>query len=406
MLGVEGFSSIRCCFTATDFDDALIEINAILRDPKKRNLEQAYKLAYRCLVETSHRKPDKQLSFLLADMIWRYAREYHEENALAAKQMLLVALNMHLFAIGMLDDCINMREFNSLEDLRKQSEAKPNLFAFMEHIAATTDPSHCATTALKSTFMQAYPERRLLSLAETLRWLGQAYKNLDAFKKISAENENRFANLFGASEALFLLVGTEESKLELADLYYEAWPFMHQRLHPNDVAGACALYDKALSSNPSNEMHARVANRRFLALFAEGKEEDALKHIRKAITMAETLQDTEQNRFLLANLYFNYSCALLRPNNFDLEQAEIHLTRAVRYAAQSRARGRDHIYFAIYDMRIAEFKMARGEFAEAKAASERALETLKKYPHSQQPHIFKCEALLSLIGKMANLTST
>lgn len=392
---LKALGSIKCCFTANDFDDALIDIDAILRDlgptrdwslaplelnDKRVKLEAAFALALLCLTEAGSSRPDKQLIFLFADILMKYAVSIHEENYFAAKQVLLASLNLHFYSIGLIDECTDMRAFASLQDLSKQADVKSSLFNVMEHIAATTDPSRCATAALKSSFVQSYPERRLISLAQTFRYLGHCFHNLDSHKHICKENDRLFNNLFQSCEALLFLVDNNESKRELADLYSET-----------------TLCDKALHYDSSNEMKVRIANNQFQTLFSTGNEEEAIKEIDKAITMAETLNDSEQNRFLLANLHYNLAFARLSPGSFDAEQAEINFNRAARYASQSRERGRDHILFAVYDMRIAEFKMAKGELREAKIATERALDTLMKYPRSQQPHIFKAQALQAMI---------
>lgn len=414
-IGLRAISPFNCCFTTNDFDDAIVDIEMLLTDVSKDaytsipaaeleqkilKLEQGYSLAMRCLAELGNKKSDFQLTSLIADILSTYGRLNFETDVFAAKQILLASLSYHLYAIGLTDQGVDLEPFSSLKDLKEQCSTKAYLFDSIEHLAETTDPNSCLVAALKETFIQPFSQKRLMNFAQTLRWLGHSYQHLDTHKNISIKHEQLFANLFHASEGLFLLIDSPAVKEQLADLYYEAWPFMHQRLHPQDAAGIYNLYNKALALNASPEMQARVANKRFLTLFLANQHDEAVKQIKKAIALAETVDDTESNRFLLANLYFNYACALLNPKYFDIEQAEIHFNRASRFATQSRDKGRDHIHFAIYDMRIAEFRLAKGELDAAKSAANRAYNTLNKFPHNQQPHILKAEALLSLINKI------
>lgn len=411
---LEALNPWNSCFTVTDFEDALVDINSILKKidlaskdtshspshaQTKQMLETAFSLTASCLNATRKQKPDTELTFLLAEILRHYASLCYHENYFSAKQLLLVSFNLHLYSIGIFNECIDIRDYMSLENLRHQSEIKPNLFTTMEESVLTTSMDRCMTLAYTSSFAQYSPKNKLYCIAETARWLGHCYQHLDQTTQLSTENELRFSNLFVLSESLHLLADNEESKACLADLYYQAWPFMYKRKNPEDFKGACQLYEKALYYDPSKEMQAKVANQRFLILFDHKQKSEALSQISKAILAAETLEDSDEHRLLLASLYDNYASYLMDPDALNLEHAEINLARTSKYAAQSRANGKDYLQFAFYDLRFAEFKFVSGEFKAAKELVERALTTIRKHPHSQAPHLVKAEAFRSLIDK-------
>lgn len=417
---LEALNPWNSCFTSTDFEDALIDLHAILNqidsaskdgmveghlssEEKKALLENAFNLASLCSKAAGKQKPDKQLCFLLADILRQYALVCYEENYFATKQILVLALNLHLYCIGIFNECLPIDDFSSLEDLKKQCEAKPTLFSAMERSIASTSGDRCLTLAHTSSFLEPSPKKKLYSLAETARWLGQCYQNLDQDKLNRADSDLRFSQLFELSESLHLLIDDENSKHCLADLYYQAWPFMHLRKKPLEVNEACQLYEKALFYDGSQEMQARIANGRFLILFSHERKKEALPFIQKALSLAERLNDSDKHRLLLANIYYNYSRYLMDPEALDLEQAEVFLSKACNYAAKCRAEGKDHLQFALYDLQFAEFKFVMGEFQTADEIVERSLITLQKQPQSQHPYLFHAEALKSLISKTKNL---
>lgn len=412
---LEALNPWNSCFTVTDFDDALIDIHSILNTidldskdnidhsismyEKKQMLENAFTLTVKCLKATSTQKPDKQLTFLAAEVLRQHASICYKENYFAAKQIFLAAFNLHLYSIGISNDCIDICDYSSLHDLTKQGKNHNTLFSSLEESILTTNIERCITLAHTTSFAQAASQNRLQCLAETARWLGHCYQHLDQTVALNPENDLRFAQLFGLSESLLLLVDKEESKRSLADLYYQAWPFMYLRKHPEDVSGACRLYEQALHYDSSKEMQARISNQRFLLLFSHGRHTEALPYLLKAIFLAETLNDHDDNRFLLASLYDNYANYLMTPETLDLEQAEIYLSRSSKYVAQLKASGKDHLDFTIYERHLAEFKVLQGEFKSAKDMIECTIEKLKNHSYCQQTHAFKAEALKAFINK-------
>ena len=146
---------------------------------KDKIVEQAYQLALSCLqLSAKKQKPDRQLCFLFADLLLQFGQVCFEESFLMSKQIFLAALNMHLYAIGLLNECIDMREFNSLEDLKKKGETLPRLFNNLEEWIVTTHSDHCMAAAYTDTFAQNEPKRRLFNFSQIVYWLGCCYQNV------------------------------------------------------------------------------------------------------------------------------------------------------------------------------------------------------------------------------------
>lgn len=405
-----GLSSLF--FTTADFDDALLTMDGILKmyetrkgdsilvqDPaeSKAMLERVYKQAMTCLSLCGARKPDKQLIFLLGDTIREYGHLCYQENFFIGKQIFLVAFQLQLYAMEFVNDCLDLKGFSSLEELTKHAKGKPNLFAAVEELILSMNIEACIAAAFMSTFAQSYPSRRLFNLADTIRWLGHCYQHIDKYQDLQPVNDLRYRQLFTLSEGIFLLMDDEKGRKELGDLYFQASPYMHQRQKGEDAQGICALYNKALACDDSPEMQVRVANMRFLTLFKAQQREEALYYLQQALAGIKKLPDTEQNRFLTANVHSNYAAYYMDPQTVDLEQAQMHLDHALKYAEKCRSVGEDRFYFAFYDMRAAELKLALGDYVQSKKYIDKAIATLNKNPESQRLYIGKAEALQSII---------
>src|SRR5262249_24566510 len=158
--------------------------------------ENAYEKAIKCLYLSGKSKPDRQLSFLIADILRHYGQSWENLGFFCSKQMLLAALNLHLYAIGILEECIDMTEFPSIEKLKLQCLVNPPFFALMERLILSIDINRSVTMAHVNPLPQSSPSRRLLSLAETARWLGHCYQHLDEYLPLLHENNRRFHQLF------------------------------------------------------------------------------------------------------------------------------------------------------------------------------------------------------------------
>lgn len=407
----------RCFFTTADLEDILANIDDILkktetfkiellselplfqREKQKQLLEKAYELSLSCVFSFNKKSLNRQLAFRIGNILRHYGRLCFEENYFSSKQILLLALNMQFYAIGLINECIDITDFETLEELKKQGSARPNLFEFMEDLILTTHRQQCLLLAKDDAFLQSHHGMRLFSLADIARWLGYCYQNIDRYSTSQPINDRRFEQLFWLSEELLLLIDDESNQRSLAELYYRAWPFMYQRHYPEDVEGICALYNKALVCDNSQEMKIRVANMRFLACFKAGEKGKASNYLKEALDLAENSSVKNQNEFLMANLYNNYAAYLMDPETLDPEKALQYLQLATSYAAQCRAQGYDHQYFGVYDMRMAELQFLLGDFKAAMKAVESALITLKKYPESHHGFLDKAQALRSVIDK-------
>ena len=409
----EALNPLHWCFTASNFDDYLLTIDGLLRnyetsmgDPtaifgraeKKQQLEKAYRLALVCLEASPKHKPDKQLVFLMGDILRQYATVCYAENFLESKQLLLAAFNMHLYAIDLLDKCFDMQEFCSLDELKTQLKSKPHLFDAVEDLILTTHTERCISAALTSILAQAYPSRRLYNLADTARRLGCCYQHLDSYCAAGTSNDQRFGQLFNLSEALLLLIDDARSRRELGDLYCQAFPFIYQRQHPEAVDELCDRYKKALIYDSSPAMQARAASLSYLCLFKAGRKSEAYVCIKQAVDATKQLADHEANRLLIAEVHHHYAGYFMDQATVDLPQAEAALAVSLRHAAMCRRVGDDHLYFAAYDLRLAELKLVMGAYAEAKDAVDSGIRTLKKFPESQQPFIGQAEALQAIIA--------
>lgn len=399
---LEALNPWSSCLSVTDFEDALIDIKGILTAvdseipdlEKKVLLEKAFQLTVTCLNASSKQKTDKQLSFLLAETLRQYSTLCYHDNYFAAKQLLVIAFNLHLYTIGIFNECIDLKNYPSLEDLKKQSESNPLFSAAMEHSILTMSIDRCISLAYTDSFLQHSPKRRLYSLAETARWLGHCYQNINETQAVNSENDLRFSQLFHLSESLHLFIDDETSKKALADLYFQAWPFMHQRKNSSDISETCQLYEKALVLDPSTEMQLKTAMIRFATLFANGRKNEALPFMLKALTDAEMLEETAKNRFLLFSLHDHCARYHMDTESLNIQAAEESFSKACQYR-----HGKEWLPFALFDMRYAEFKYVTGEFEPAKRLIESSLSTLRKQPFSNHPFLHQAEALKSIIDK-------
>jgi hypothetical protein len=398
------------CFTCSDFEDALTEIKMILKQldfashhdlsfkEKQHQLEKAFQLALLCLNAANKPNPDKDLSFLFADILLKYATLSHTENYFVSKQLYLFALQLHLYTIGVIQECLDLRDYVSLNDLKTHLANHPNVFAAFEQLIVSTSYERCAELARKESFIHFSSEHKLYSLAETARQLGYCYQQLDETKWNTENNNRRFSMLFGLSEALYLLLDNKKSHHGLADLYLNASPFMERRSHPDHILEVFQYYDKALAYDNSNEVQAKVALGRFWLLFSQGQKREAFSYLQLALSFVSVFEKNNQN-LLLLSLYDGLVSYFMDPETIDLDQAENTYRKLSNLMAKSRAQGIDMLEFAIYSMKLAEFKLVKNEISSAQEEVTHALTTLQKHPFSQQSYIFDAEALNSFIAK-------
>lgn len=412
---IDSILSFFCCMSSIDVDDVVAKVDSILKEIsllpeqrapdlikiqkeyKKQQLEKAYAQVLQGLALCHKCTPDKNLALRMGDILRQYARLGFEENFTTCKQILMASLNVQFYAIGLIDECINMSDFHSIKDLKKQSAAKPNLFKFMDDLILTTHQDRCLSLAWTSKESNLLPPERMFILATTLRWLGHCFQNIDSYKTAHPTNDRRFEQIYYLSEAILLLADNDQSREELAELYYNSWPFMHGRKYPDDVEGKCAIYDKCLVYNSEPEMKARVANMRFIILANAGEKERSTNYLKEAMAIREEMAENKQNGFLLANLRNNYAAYLMDLPTPNLEDAEKYTRMAINYSSACRSNEEDHLYFAIYDSRLAKIMHLTGRNDEALEFINRAINTLNKYPESNKDLMEKALAVKALL---------
>lgn len=396
------FSPFLCCFKSSALDKTYDEIQSILeelrewkevskprqmkleKEYKKQQLEKAYQLALDSISVCSKTTPDRMLALQLGDIIRQYGRMCYEENFSMCLVVLQAAVNLQLYAIGVLKNCIDLKKFETLEEMKMQAAVNPELFSFMDSAIINLDKVDCLSHFQKNNFSSQFKLEKMHVLASTLRWLGHCYQNIDSYKEATPGNTHRFEQIYYLSEFLLKECSetSEESKNELAELYYNSWPFLHLLNHPGDFEGASQQYEKVLDLNREPEMRARIANMRYILLKNAGNEDLAVENLKDAMVIRSSLPESQQNGFLLANLRNNYAAHLLSKSNPDYDEAEKYVNMAIKYSTESRKNGEDHVCFAIYDIKLGRIYFAKGKIDEAKEMANKAIETLKKYPES------------------------
>lgn len=399
----------HACFSIADFNDALLDMRAILKNfheisandagsacitkEQEELLENAFSVGMICLNATRSNKPDKQLTLLLAEILQRYAVLcYENDRFLAAKQILVASCGLYLYGMDVLGDCVDLSDFRSLAELKLHSESKRSLFQSLEQTILTGNIPGYLNHAYKSSFMQRDSRKQFFHFGEAVRWLGHSYQQLDSSDKIP------FSELFRLSEEVLLISDYDERQRALADLYMRAdsfFAFSPREVNPNTIDqhySICLMYDQ------SDEMKARIAYQRFLKLFVAGHKEQSLRFIQQAIAAATLLKDNDRHRRLLAQLYDSYAGYFMELDTLNAEQAEVNLAKCSKFVAQCRASNKDHLEFVLYDLRHAKFEIIMGKSKAAQEGVARASATLNKYPHPPHSYWVATESLKEIVA--------
>lgn len=393
-------------FTKTDFDHAIIDIQNLLKshplNPTEKLstqlewLEKAYASTTSCMHLA--KKNDKQSTFLLSEIFKRYGYLYLTINPEVSRQFLLAAFNMYNYTIDLTNTCLDIRNFPSLESLKKQSLENPRLFEVTEDLILSPEMDCLHVKVYENCLLQSTPNKRMTHLAQILHWLGRSYQHIDNYCKITPQNDCRFIQLFNLSESLFVLANDHETNQELSELYYYSLPFMHERENPTDVDGTCAKYEKALFYDSSIEKQIKIAAMRFQVLFHGDNKKEAAIHIIKAFKLASTLPENQETIPLLADVYCLYGTYIFECATHQIELAENYLNAAIQLANKSRLAGYEQFRFAMYDIKIAELYTVMNNTNEAQSAIHRALNTLKKNPGCHQELLDYAKALSNVQG--------
>ncbi|MCB1112410.1 MAG: tetratricopeptide repeat protein [Chlamydiales bacterium] len=251
----------------------------------------------------------------------------------------------------------------------------------MDHVILTTD---------KDVVLQAVRNRNLseedrFQLASTLRWLGHCYQNIDTTRCLSQDNLTRFHNLYHLAEKLLLLGDSKETRLELAELYYNAYPFMHQLENPEDRIGAYHWYEKAMEYNSSNAMQVRVLNMKLRLLPFSPNERLDLQ--RQVLSLYLEIPECERDPFLVAMYRNNLAqCLILQGNPAE---AKALLKETVAYCEENHEKY--HSYFPLFYFNLAMIS----ENEEAIPLLRTALELCKKNEKGSEAYKLKIQEALS-----------
>lgn len=225
------FNPIFWCFTEADFEDLILRVqvdmeklngyenSALNQDPEEgrivERLEKNFAIALHCLTCMNNNKPNRQLSFLIAEIIGKFG-QISLEKGIPCKEILLASLNMHLYSLGFTNDCFQIANYSSLADMKKTAaagRANDPSFTSSEEFLHKMSVEDFVSQAYSNTFAQPCPDRRLLSLAKTIRWLGNASEH--------NEEGQPHTHLFALTEALLQIINNDESSKELAQLQHK-----------------------------------------------------------------------------------------------------------------------------------------------------------------------------------------
>ena len=366
-------------FTQADFDVSLLEIENLLKKSSSKEfqplssqielLEKAYVKTISCIKLSQ--KMDKQLTYLLSDILRRYGYLHLGIDPIATKQILLAALQVNSFTINLIQDHLDFEDFETLNDLKQQLRNDPDLFDSMQKVLLSHDVDHWLSLAYADTFMTANPNQRLVDLAQIVGWICDADTHIDDHL---IKNE-RAIELFRLSESLLLLANDRIAHKDLADLYC-----VQPREGTIDLTDISRIYDKALAYDNSIEMQLKVSCKRFLAYFKTSNKYDAEKIIKTILESLEKIPDSNENSLLKSDAYYCYATHLLEHETYRIEEAEQSLKVAQSYAEKVRKQGFELFAFATYDIKFAEIKFVIGDQIGAREIAQRALDNLKRNP--------------------------
>jgi hypothetical protein len=184
------FNPFNYCMTAQDYDDGLLDIEAVLRFIEAQFtqqgpehfadalplLEKAYKMGLSCLRGTGKPLPDQPLTLLMSEIFKQYGQAILATDPIGAKQLLLASFNLQMFTIGKADCKLDFRDFTTVHDLKDVAVQHPHFFgAFEEELKWQSVPL-LAAQFRKDAFALAAPSKRLKSIAETSQTLAILYQ--------------------------------------------------------------------------------------------------------------------------------------------------------------------------------------------------------------------------------------
>jgi hypothetical protein len=222
------FNPVFWCFSEADYDDLLQQIqvdmgklynsasessaNGQIEERMSALLEKNFATALHCLSCLNSKKPERQLAFLIAEILGAYGQICSRENCPSSRQILCASFNMHLYSLGITNEYFPITHFTSLSDLKKKCSTQNVIFSLEEFCKMGAEA--LISQAYSNTLALPYPDRRLLSLAKTIRWLENA---CHVERSAQEEADQRtLQHLLPFAEGLLQLVDNDESRTELA----------------------------------------------------------------------------------------------------------------------------------------------------------------------------------------------
>lgn len=402
------FSRFNCCMTALDYEDGLLEIEALLRQievqsnqqgPEHWNsaialpiLEKAYETGIAYLQGTGKPLPDKPLTLLMSEIFKQYGQAIQASDPLGAKQLLLASLNMQMFTIDMAECKLDFRDFTTVNDLKEVAVQHPHFFGSFEEELKWQSTDLLAARFRKDAFALAAPSKRLETIAETYQALAAIYKQQN-----NPNDWLLYTQFFTLAETLYLLAEDEPVKKKLATLYLQGFaPLIMSKGVP--VTQEDYLL-KASQCDPSPLMSARVSLQRYLLRSESQPGPDTLPLLLSAMRKIEQLEITETKFALHAEASYHLAGHLLTPQALDLKLARKSLEIAQNFSALHRLHGIDRVEFILYDMRLAELELVEKNYPKALTLVKRAIEFFTHYQRGASHHQYKAQALLQVILK-------
>lgn len=326
----------------------------------------------------------KMLRSYRAIVVIHYARAHYPDFS--------VCKNLYLYAIT---NSLRNNNENAAKLLPKVyptlAEIKKEDFTALENFVLNEGREFILNTAVK--------EDTKYLMANSYRFLGHCYQNIDRYSKPENEEQRKesielFKKVYSTSETLLkdFKTGSEGYK-ELTELYYNSGPFMYWLKTPNDIDGKVEIYDDLVLTRDSSEpMQARVFNMKSMIAHDSGNLDEAIKWAERSFEIRSRL--SQNDPFLLANLKNNLAKLYLTAHPDQLDRPAKLIKEAVEYAKREIELENSHPYFAFYYQGKAELMIKKDKLFKAETKMEKALQILENFKNSYKDTYNKYVLLL------------
>lgn len=379
-----------------------VAANKKLREEYKKELQEMYGVAV-LLQNSSNPEEKKEALLLLADLLTKFGYIRYDENYPSCMYLTRASLQAQLVALNVFDSL-----FFELPEELDLLEA----FLIGNDQAFTTFDNFLRTSHIGTLFdkvKEGMTPENLYKMGFTLSWMANSLHHTVNYKEVTQANNLRFNQLYELSIKALEASGTDEAKLEFAEVLYNGVSRMGLRANPLNLAAAHEWLDKAKTLNPSLEMAARVANLKACDYGRLGNLAMAKKYAEEAVAIRASIPKEEQDPFLVANAHSVKAGHFLEEGNLVEAEKEIDLALAYSTACRGErdsATGKlkdqtnDHQYFGFYDFTKAKIKIKEGRsqnLQEALTYLKRALETFMYHEQDSKEPIAATKHLISMI---------